>query len=69
MHVFSTVSSFRFQVVVYPVEIEKCVSLDFVQTRREEDDNFKFTEYVVMEINLFFRYFNQFLPKINIYKI
>ena len=50
------------------ISIEKCVSLDSVQKRREADANFKFTEYVVMELILFFRYFNQFFPKINIYK-
>ena len=50
MHAFSTVPKFRFQAVVYRVEIEKYVSLDSVQKRREADDNFKFTEYVVMEI-------------------
>ena len=61
--------SLGFQPVVYRVEIEKYVSLDSVQKRREADDNFKFTEYVVMEIILFFRYFNQFFHKINIYKI
>ena len=50
MHAFSTVPKFRFQAVVYRVEIEKYASLDFVQKRREADDNFKFTKYVVMEI-------------------
>ena len=50
MHAFSTIPKFRFQAVVYRVEIEKYVSLDSVQKRREADDNFKFTEYVVMEI-------------------
>ena len=42
--------SFNYQAVVYRVEIEKCVSLHSVQKRREADDNFKFTEYVVTEI-------------------
>ena len=57
MHAFSTVPSFRFQAVVDRVEIEKCVFLDSVQKRREADDNFKFTEYVVMEIILLFSIF------------
>ena len=69
MHAFSTVPSFRFQAVVYRVEIERYVFLDSVQKRREADKNFKFTEYIVMEIIHLFRYFNQFFPKINIYKI
>ena len=57
MHAFSTVPSFRFQTVVYRVEIEKCVSLVSVQKRCEADDNIKFTEYVVMEIILPFSIF------------
>ena len=40
MHAFSTIPSFRFQAVVCRVEIEKCVSLDPVQKRREADENF-----------------------------
>ena len=56
-HWFSTVLSFRFQDVVYRVEIQKCVSLDSVQKRREADDNFKFTEYEVLEIILLFSIF------------
>ena len=62
MHAFSTAPSFRFQTVVYRVEIEKCVSLDSVQKRREADDNFKFTEYVVMEIILLFSIFKSIFP-------
>ena len=50
MHAFLTVPKFRFQPVVYRVEIEKYVSIDSVKKRREADDNFKFTKYVVMEI-------------------
>ena len=38
---------FRFHAVGYQVEIENCVSLDSMQKRREADDNFKFTKYVV----------------------
>ena len=62
MLAFSTVPSFRFHAVGYRAEIEKCVSLDSLQKRREADGNLKFTEYVI-------RYFDKFFPKINIYKI
>ena len=36
------------------VEIENCGSLDFLQKKREEDDNFKFAKCIVKEITLFF---------------
>ena len=52
MLAFSTVPSFRFHAVGYRVENEKFVSLDSVQKRSEADDNFKFTEFVFIEIIL-----------------
>ena len=38
---------FRFLAFGYRVEIENCISLNSVQKRRETDDNFKFTKYVI----------------------
>ena len=42
------------------------ISVETVQTRREADDNFKFTKYIIQEITLFFRYSGKILPKIKI---
>ena len=41
---------FRFHAVGFRVEIENCIFLNSVQKRREADDNFEFTQYVVEEI-------------------
>ena len=37
---------FRFHAFSYRVEIENCILLDFVQKRREAEDNFKFKKYI-----------------------
>ena len=48
---------FRFHAVCYRVEIENCIFLDSVQKRREVDDNFEYSKYVVEEIILLFSIF------------
>ena len=50
---------FRFHAVGFRVEIEKCISFDSVQKRREADDNFKFMKYVVQGNNTFFQIFRE----------
>ena len=55
MLAFSSV--LRYHAVDYRVKIENCVFLDTVQKKREADDNYKFTKYVVKEITLPFSIF------------
>ena len=38
---------YRFHAFGYRVEIEKSISLDTIQKRREADDNFKFSKNVI----------------------
>ena len=60
---------FRFHSFGFRVEIENCIFLDSVQKRREADDNFEFTKYVVEEIILLFSIFLKNLLDLNIWKV
>ena len=60
---------FRFYAVCYRVEIENCIFLNSVQKRREADDNFEFTKYVVEEIILLFSIFLKNFDSMEITKL
>ena len=54
---------FRFHAFVYRVEIKNCIFLEYVQKRREADDEFEFTKYIVQEITLFFNFLKKVCMK------
>ena len=54
---------FRFHAFVYRVEVKNCIFLEYVQKRREADDEFEFTKYIVQEITLFFNFLKRVCMK------
>ena len=53
----------RYNAFVYRVEIKNCIFLEYVQKRREADDEFEFTKYIVQEITLVFNFLKKVCMK------